>query len=208
MQRRPREGETPEQIAAAVAEEEGRAIFELEFIHDDVDAPRWNNPPANGRRRRVALNGQNINQAPAANAAAPAEGENAQANPPAQGQQIQPDERGWEIRQNVPTGYVISTVMGALFFPAISSIMGDILKYSLPTRFVENTIHHTRFSGLTMKVASRGLLKEKWGRSIVGGCLFVVLKDVITLYCKWKKARDFGKRKVLDYVGKRGSASA
>jgi hypothetical protein len=33
----------------------------------------------------------------------------------------------------------------------------------------------------------------------------VVLKDAIVLYCKWKKARDFGKKKILDYVGKRGS---
>ncbi len=45
-----------------------------------------------------------------------------------------------------------------------------------------------------------GLLQQKWGRSVVGGCLFVVLKDAITLYCKWRRAKNQGKRKVLDYV--------
>ncbi len=210
MQRKPREGETAEQIAAAAAEEDGRAIFELEFINEDEENPRGNNRRRNNRRQRANNNNQNAVPAPGGagnNVAAPAPNENAQANNLAQAQQAQADQQRWEIRQNVPTGHIITTVMGALFFPAISSIMGDVLKYSLPPRFVENTFHHTRFSGLTMKVASRGLLKERWGRSIVGGCLFVVLKDMITLYCKWRKARDFGKRKVLDYVGKRGSSS-
>jgi len=31
-----------------------------------------------------------------------------------------------------------------------------------------------------------------------------VLKDALVLYCKWKKARDFGKMKILDYVGQQG----
>lgn len=109
---------------------------------------------------------------------------------------------GWEIRQNVSTAQVASTVMGALFFPAISSIMGDLLKIALPAKWV--TKQPPRWG---VKV-SGGLLKEKWGRSIIGGCLFVVLKDAVTLYCKWKKARDFGKKRVLDYVGERRQAGA
>lgn len=106
----------------------------------------------------------------------------------------------WEIRQNISTAQVTSTVMGALFFPAISSIMGDLLKVALPAKWV--TKQPSRWG---IKV-SDGMLKEKWGRSIIGGCLFVVLKDAVTLYCKWKKARDFGKKKVLDYVGERRHA--
>ena len=84
--------------------------------------------------------------------------------------------------------------MGALFFPAISSAMGGILAATLPTKWV---------FGMS-KSGPRGLLQEKWGRTIVGGCLFVVLKDALVLYCKWKKARDFGKMKILDYVGQQG----
>lgn len=82
---------------------------------------------------------------------------------------------------------IATTVLGALFFPAISSFMGTILKHTIPT-----------------STLNKSLLREKWGRSIVGGCLFVVLKDAVVLYCKWKKARDFGKRRVLDFVGGRG----
>jgi hypothetical protein len=83
--------------------------------------------------------------------------------------------------------------MGALFFPTISSVIGELLKVTLPKDWV---------------FKRGGLLQEKWGRSIVGGCLFVVLKDALVLYCKWKKARDFGKKRVLDYVGKRGGEAA
>jgi hypothetical protein len=80
--------------------------------------------------------------------------------------------------------------MGALFFPAISSAMGSLLKYTLPRSWV-----------LSEKLTgSKGLLKEQWGRSLIGGCLFVVLKDAVLLYCKWRKARDFGKRKVLEWA--------
>ena len=85
--------------------------------------------------------------------------------------------------------------MGALFLPAVAAAMGEVLKISLPARWVGR--------GLGLRVGGRGILAEKWGRSLVGGCLFVVLKDVVTLYCKWRKARDFGKRKVLDFVGKK-----
>jgi hypothetical protein len=85
--------------------------------------------------------------------------------------------------------------MGAIFFPAVAAAMGEVLKVSLPAKWVER--------GAGVRVGSKGLLMEKWGRSLVGGCLFVVLKDVVTLYCKWRKAKDFGKRKVMDYVGKK-----
>lgn len=128
--------------------------------------------------------------------------EQAAAQPPAQGGngRARRNNNGWEIRQNVSTAQVASTVMGALFFPAISSLMGDLLKVALPAKWV--TKQPNRW-GVRI---SDGMLKEKWGRSIIGGCLFVVLKDAITLYCKWKKARDFGKKKVLDYVGERRHA--
>jgi hypothetical protein len=101
---------------------------------------------------------------------------------------------------------ITSTVLGALFFPAISSIMGTILKLTLPSHLTSTTTTSKGIFWTTTEV-SKGLLKEKWGRSIVGGCLFVVLKDAVVLYCKWKKARDFGKRKVLDFTGERVKSS-
>jgi hypothetical protein len=87
---------------------------------------------------------------------------------------------------------IASTVVGALFFPAISATVGDILLRTLPAKWL----------------GRKSILGEKWGRTIVGGCLFVVLKDAVVLYCKWKKARDFGKKKIMDYKGPRGAARA
>ena len=124
----------------------------------------------------------------------------AAAQPPQNGRRRVNDGNGWEIRQNVSTTQIASTVMGALFFPAISSLMGDLLKIALPAKWISK-----ESSRWGVKV-SGGMLKEKWGRSIIGGCLFVVLKDAVTLYCKWKKARDFGKKRILDYVGERKQA--
>ena len=103
------------------------------------------------------------------------------------------------IRRNVSASAVASTVMGALFLPTISSVMGDLLKVTLPKDWVTKK---------SMRAGATGLLQEKWGRSIVGGCLFIVLKDALLLYCKWKKARDFGKKRVLDYVGKRNGQNS
>ncbi len=177
MQRKPREGETAEQIAAqAQQEDEDDAIIQVEFAFGEEDAPHrqdnaGNPAPVNGNGGQVNRRNRN-------------------------------NDNGLWFEENISTSRIISTVMGALFFPAVSSMMGSLLKYTLPRSWVT-----TKFAG------SRGLLKEQWGRSIVGGCLFVVLKDMVTLYCKWKKARDFGSRKILDYVpkeknGKRRSGNA
>lgn len=106
---------------------------------------------------------------------------------PAQNRRVN---RNWQ--RDINLFDAATTAMGALAFPVISSLMGDFLNFILPARLVGR--------GFYMKIGPKGLLKERWGRTIVGGCLFVVLKDVVTLYCKWKKARDFGKKKIIEYV--------
>jgi hypothetical protein len=150
------------------------------------------------------------NQGAAGNAnvdAAAVDGNGDQAAPAPQPARQRGD-RNWEIRQNISTANVLSTVMGALFFPAISSIMGDILKYTLPRTWVTKQGERLglRF-GIRAGDGPKGFLQEKWGRTILGGCLFVVLKDAVTLYCKWKKAQYFGKRRILDYAGERKGKS-
>ena len=208
VQRKPREGETAEQIAAAQArenrEEGGGAIFELEIVHEEFEDE--------------ALQPQQ--QAPQAQEVNPAVGDAAggplPAQPPVRPEnqnQPQPQNRnrnGWEIQGNVTSSAnIASTVIGALFFPAISRLMGDLLALILPSRLVDpnfgsRTVSTVGIFGRKVSVTTtKGLLKEKWGRSLVGGCLFVVLKDAVVLYCKWKKAKDFGKRRVRDWEGRR-----
>lgn len=194
VQRPPREGETVEVMGAnqAVdAEEEGGIFdFQLQFINEEIEeipGGQMNMPEGfqNGGQQQAGAGQDAIPNQPAQAAGQQA----AQPQPAVQRR----NQGGWEMRQNISTVQVASRVMGALFLPAISSLMGDLLKYTLPIRWVSKT---------TVRVSAPGMLQQKWGRSIVGGCLFVVLKDVVILYCKWKKARDFGKRKVVDYVRK------
>ncbi|RAH87192.1 hypothetical protein BO86DRAFT_385174 [Aspergillus japonicus CBS 114.51] len=79
-------------------------------------------------------------------------------------------------------------ILGALAFPAISASMGGLLKHVLPS------------SWTTPSTAGRpGLLQTRWGRSVVGGCVFVLLKDALVLYCRWKLAQTHRRRKVLNY---------
>lgn len=96
-------------------------------------------------------------------------------------------------RQNeiIDTGNLADVVLGALVFPAISASVGGLLKYVFPKSWTNPS---------TVLERSRpGLLQTRWGRSVVGGCMFVLLKDALVLYCRWKLAQTHRRRKVLNY---------
>jgi len=67
--------------------------------------------------------------------------------------------------------------------------MGGLLKYLLPKSWTSSVMDRGRL----------GLLQTRWGRSVVGGCMFVLLKDALVLYCRWKLAQTHRRRKVLNY---------
>ncbi|PGH23361.1 hypothetical protein AJ80_02614 [Polytolypa hystricis UAMH7299] len=90
------------------------------------------------------------------------------------------------------TSTLADTVLGALLFPAISASMGGVLKMALPRSW-------TTPSPAALEKGKAGLLQSRWGRSVVGGCLFVLLKDALVLYCRWKLAQSHRKRRVLNY---------
>ena len=93
----------------------------------------------------------------------------------------------------ISTNSIADTVIGALLFPTISAVVGAILKLSLPRTWTTPSGDRHR----------PGLLQTRWGRSIVGGCLFVVLKDTLVVYSRYRLAQDHKKRRVLDYDRKR-----
>ncbi|OJD19456.1 hypothetical protein AJ78_00630 [Emergomyces pasteurianus Ep9510] len=96
------------------------------------------------------------------------------------------------------TSNIADTVLGALLFPAISASMGGVLKLALPKAWT--TVPSVAASSSPILERSRsGLLQSKWGRSVVGGCLFVLLKDALVLYFRWKLAKTHRKRRVLNY---------
>ena len=100
------------------------------------------------------------------------------------------------IRQHplvLTTSRIADAVMGALVFPAVASAMGELLKLGLPRSWTE-----------TVSARRPGLLHTKWGRSVVGGCLFVVMKDTLTLYSRYRTARDHRLRRVMNYDKDKG----
>lgn len=99
---------------------------------------------------------------------------------------------GFERRNNLihETSNLADVVLGALAFPAISASMGGLLKYVLPKTWTTPSV---------LERGRPGLLQTRWGRSVVGGCVFVLLKDALVLYCRWKLAQTHRKRRVLNY---------
>ncbi|GAM88080.1 hypothetical protein ANO11243_061110 [Dothideomycetidae sp. 11243] len=210
------EGEEP-------AEEEG--VFEIR-----VDGNIWNNwdgdeeddeaphrplpnvpEPQREDDRRVAedlLNPErqsnadgNVQDPPQAEAVVPEQPVNAP--PAAQPEQQAPIAQG-ERRLSISTSGLAERVLGALLFPTIAGLSGEVLRLCLPTSWTTSSSWNlAALGGYRTKSGNDGLLAKKWGRSIVGGCLFVVLKDAVMLYVKWKMAQQHRKRRVLDYEGKR-----
>lgn len=146
---------------------------------------------------------------PAANAQAPRNANPAPAAPAAR-----PQPNGWEFRQNVSIFAVARTVVATLLFPAASSVVGNLLELTLPKTWVTPpsvplstggflTGLSTLWSGKKANVAAgtwkKGLLQEKWGRTIVGGMIVVGIKDAVGLYVLWRRAKIEGQRKVLDH---------
>ncbi|KAJ5135145.1 Zinc finger RING-CH-type [Penicillium bovifimosum] len=89
------------------------------------------------------------------------------------------------------TSNLADLVLGALFFPAVSASVGGLLTYVLPKKWTSPPS--------IMERGRLGLLQTRWGRSVVGGCMFVLLKDALVLYCRWKLAQTHRRRKVLNY---------
>ncbi|OCK83898.1 hypothetical protein K432DRAFT_379113 [Lepidopterella palustris CBS 459.81] len=99
-----------------------------------------------------------------------------------------------ERNLNFSTTSLADTVLGALLFPSIAAAVGEALRVMLPKSWVTPPS-----SG-----KATGLLQAKWGRSIVGGCLFVGVKDAVMLYVRWKMAQNHRKRRVLNYDKSKG----
>ncbi|KIW23843.1 uncharacterized protein PV07_12012 [Cladophialophora immunda] len=88
------------------------------------------------------------------------------------------------------SGSIGQTVLGALVFPAVAAGMGNLISYVLPSSWLT---YRNIASGRP------GLLSTKWGRSVVGGCLFVVFKDALLLYCRWKLAQGHRQRRIMNF---------
>lgn len=87
-------------------------------------------------------------------------------------------------------GSLGQSILGALAFPAVAASMGGLLGMVLPPSWMTDA---------NWMNGRPGLLRHRWGRSVVGGCLFVVLKDALVLYCRWRLVQSHRLRRVVDY---------
>ncbi|KPM44818.1 hypothetical protein AK830_g1750 [Neonectria ditissima] len=88
---------------------------------------------------------------------------------------------------------VSNAIVSALILPGISYAMGELLRLALPKTWT--TMPRNPWFR-TAGIMRPGLLQQQWGRSLVGGCLWVVIKDVVRLYTKYRKVTAMGKRRV------------
>ncbi|KAH6949381.1 hypothetical protein BKA56DRAFT_607013 [Ilyonectria sp. MPI-CAGE-AT-0026] len=78
---------------------------------------------------------------------------------------------------------VSNAIVSALILPGISYVMGELLRLAMPRSWT--TMPRNPWFR-TAGIIRPGLFQQQWGRSLVGGCLWVVMKDVVRLYTKVK----------------------
>jgi hypothetical protein len=88
------------------------------------------------------------------------------------------------------------TILGALIFPSVAAAVGEALKHTLPKAWVTSPSNGK----------PGGFLQTRWGRSLLGGCLFVGVKDAVMLYVRWRMALNHRKRSVLNYEKPKGNS--
>lgn len=169
--------------------------------------------------------GENLRQLRAARQDAPpgAQVDNAEAAPPPQqGQQQQQQAAPAQQAQNnnndndddpVPAGDnnravggtltdIMSSIALSLLYPSICFGMGEVLRVALPRSWVTRPP-----PSWGSRPQATGLLQRRWGRSLVGGCMYVVLKDAFTLYAKYRQVQQKSKRRVRNVERRRETST-
>ncbi|KAK4889419.1 hypothetical protein LTR27_011763 [Elasticomyces elasticus] len=116
---------------------------------------------------------------------------------------------------------IAETILGALFFPTLAGLSGDLLNLVLPSSLTYaskvralqrpsilttlfDAVNGSAGKGGSAAAVSRPFLSQRWARSLVGGCLLVVVKDAVMVYVRWKMVEGHRRRRVLDYTGSDG----
>ncbi|KAJ4361427.1 hypothetical protein N0V85_009407 [Neurospora sp. IMI 360204] len=107
---------------------------------------------------------------------------------------------------------LINNVVSSLLFPFISYGMGELLRLSLPRSWTSppKPIVTSGFfkRGTIMQGGPGGLLQQRWGRSLAGGCLFVVIRDVFELYAKYRNVQVMKGRRIVRRRGGEGGGGS
>ncbi|TPX12418.1 uncharacterized protein E0L32_006830 [Thyridium curvatum] len=168
----------------AVADELEAAANQLQIAVDEDD------PQAGQRELPAARQGD---AAPAPDVPQAAGAENQELNDPAAvAGELQP---GDENRSTFADLFNASA--SALLFPVVSAGIGQVLRYALPYSWTTSPWNRR----------PTGLLQQRWGRSLVGGCLFVVVKDLVNLYTKYRRVQVRTHRKIKNVTRRRDNGT-
>ncbi|KAL2131791.1 hypothetical protein VTI74DRAFT_4592 [Chaetomium olivicolor] len=97
---------------------------------------------------------------------------------------------------------IINSIVTPLLLPAISYGMGELIRTIAPPDWVTPQPWRWR------RARPTGLLQQQWGRSVVGGCLFVVLRDALALYTKYRRVQVKSRRRVRNVERRREGEGA
>lgn len=97
------------------------------------------------------------------------------------------EQRPSELRVNALG--IIYKLIGSLVFPTISASVGALISICLPPSW----------SKPPSMGRPTGLLQTRFGRSLVGGMLFVGIKDAMVFYSRYRLAREHRERRVVDW---------
>lgn len=140
---------------------------------------------------------RNQPRANAGGARAPNNNDNPDANNANNNDNLAPEEPIREARGTSTTlSDVVNGVVSALTFPLVCWGAGEVLRYTLPSPWVTRA-YTTR--------PATGLLQEQWGRSLVGGALFIVARDMVNLYTKHRRVEIRKHRRVRNVPRRVGS---
>ncbi|KAF4777462.1 hypothetical protein HER10_EVM0001998 [Colletotrichum scovillei] len=118
--------------------------------------------------------------------------------PAAQPAPAAPRQRGIQASLKDVTNAIVST----LLLPVFSAAMGEAIRLALPKHWTSPAGTFGRFKIRT------GLLQEQWGRNLVGGCMYVVIRDVFRLYTKYRLAKNKPLRKIRNVDRRRNQTSS
>lgn len=171
--------------------EDGDGMAHLEIIVEEMEDAAAEEERANAVNAAAAaadgVEGQpQENNQPAAPAQQPA-----QAAPAARQRPLQTSLRD-----------VTNALASTLLLPMISAGVGELLRLALPKHLTAPPNGFGRFRVRT------GLLQDQWGRNLVGGCMYIVLRDAFRLYTKYRMAQNKPLRKVRNVDRRRGNASS
>jgi hypothetical protein len=202
-ERRWRDEINPRSSSGEAQQNNNDEVFELEIEVDDDDLRAENQEPQNNGRVEDRPEDHPVNVIPPDLPAQGAPALEAEDEEFEDGEGPAPGEHHHHRRLDYSISLVrlAQSVVGALAFPSVAALMGDVLTTVLPRSWTAMP-----WVARPMRLPSpkpTGLLQTRWGRSLVGGCLIVVLKDAVSLYVRWKMAQNHRKRRVLDHDQKR-----